>query len=167
MTWIWTALTSPKAGLFPAGVESLGALGYNQSNGAYWHKTFPYKSSLAGVSGVELCDGYEKASGKQWTQQLGATLSLFDAGFAALTNSGAPQDKAAVAKAISTLDTTTIAGKVDFTHGPVPNVATGPIIGTQWVKAAAGSKFKLDFVVTEHADDPNVPIGAKLHAYNA
>jgi branched-chain amino acid transport system substrate-binding protein len=156
-----------KAGLFPDGVVALGALGYNQANGAYWHKTFPYKSSLAGVSGVELADGYEKSAGKQWTQQLGASLSLLDAGFDALKKSGDAKSKDAVVKAIATLDTTTIAGKVDFTHGPVPNVANGPIIGTQWVKAPAGSKFKLDFLVTEHVNDPNVPIGVKLRPYNS
>ena len=72
-----------------------------------------------------------------------------------------------MAKAISTLKTTTIAGKVDFTSGPVPNVSPGPIIGTQWVKAPAGSKFKLDYVVTENATDPNVPVSAKLLPYNS
>ncbi len=46
----------------------------------------------------------------------------------------------------------------------MPNVASGPIIGTQWVKAPAGSKFKLDYVVTEHATDPNVPITAQAAA---
>ena len=155
-----------KTGLFPDGVEALGGLGYNLSTAAYWHKAFPYKSSLTGVSGGEFADGYEKASGKQWTQQLGASLAVFDAGFAALKASGDATNKAAVAKAIAGLNTTTIAGKVDFTSGPVPNVATGPIIGSQWVKAAAGSKFKLDFVITDHVTDPNVPIGAKLLPYN-
>jgi branched-chain amino acid transport system substrate-binding protein len=155
-----------KTGLFPDGVEALGALGYNLSTAAYWHKAFPYKSSLTGVSGDELADGYEKTSGKQWTQQLGASLAVFDAGFAALKASGDATNKGAVAKAIAGLNTTTIAGKVDFTSGPVPNVATGPIIGSQWVKAAAGSKFKLDLVITEHVTDPNVPIGAKLLPYN-
>ena len=111
-------------------------------------------------------EGYEKSAGKQWTQQLGASLSVFDAGFAALKAAGDPTDKAAVAKAIASLNTTTIAGKVDFTSGPVPNVASGPIIGTQWVKAPAGSKFKLDYVVTDHVTDPSVPIGAKLIPYN-
>jgi branched-chain amino acid transport system substrate-binding protein len=156
-----------KTGLFPDGVEALGNLGFNISSAAYWHKAFPYKSSLTGVSGAELADGYEKAAGKQWTQQLGASLSVFDAGFAALKGAGDPTNKEAVAKAIATLDTTTIAGKVDFTSGPVPNVATGPIIGTQWVKAATGSKFKLDYVVTDHVTDPNVPIAAKLLPYNS
>jgi len=76
------------------------------------------------------------------------------------------KSKEAVAKAMSTLKTTTIAGKVDFTSGPVANVSPGPIIGTQWVKAPTGSKFALDYVVTEHATDPNVPVAAKLIAYN-
>ncbi|MGO7888806.1 hypothetical protein ACC740_38535, partial [Rhizobium ruizarguesonis] len=44
--------------------------GLNIGSAAYWHKAFPYKSTLTGVSGNELADGYETASGKQWTQQL-------------------------------------------------------------------------------------------------
>ena len=155
-----------KTGLFPDGIVSLGDLGYNLASASYWHKTFPYKSPLTGVSGQDLADGYEKASGKQWTQQLGASMSLLDAGFEALKASGDPTNKEAVAKALSTLKTTTMIGKVDFTSGPVPNVSAGPIIGAQWVKAPKGSKFKLDYVVVENATDPNVPVGAKLVAYN-
>ncbi|TBZ62074.1 ABC transporter substrate-binding protein [Rhizobium leguminosarum] len=155
-----------KTGLFPSDIEALGDLGLNIGSAAYWHKAFPYKSTLTGVSGTELADGYETASGKQWTQQLGASLALLDAGFDALKASTDVKSKEAVAEAISTLKTTTIAGKVDFTSGPVANVSPGPIIGTQWVKAAEGSKFALDYVVTENATDPNVPVGAKLTAYN-
>ncbi len=155
-----------KTGLFPSDIEALGDLGLNIGSAAYWHKAFPYKSTLTGVSGTELADGYETASGKQWTQQLGASLALLDAGFDALKASANVKSKEAVAKALSTLKTTTIAGKVDFTSGPVANVSPGPIIGTQWVKAPEGSKFALDYVVTENATDPNVPVGAKLTAYN-
>lgn len=86
--------------------------------------------------------------------------------FDALKASTDVKSKEAVAEAISTLKTTTIVSKVDFTSGPVANVSPGPIIGTQWVKAAEGSKFALDYVVTENATDPNVPVGAKLTAYN-
>ena len=143
-----------KTGLFPSEVTALGNLGYNLAGAAYWHKAFPYKSSLTGVSSKELADGYEKASGKMWTQQLGATLALFDAGAAALTASGDPSNKPALAKAMSTLKTVTIDGAIDFTSGPVPNVSPGPIIGRQWVKAPAGSKFPLEFPVTENATDP-------------
>ena len=156
-----------KTGLFPDGVEALGSLGYNLSSACYWHKAFPYKSSLTGVTGAEIADGYEKSSGKQWTQQLGATMALFDAGVAALKGAADPKDKAGVAKALGALNTVTMAGKVDFTSGPVPNVSPGPIIGAQWVKAKAGSKFKLDLVITDHVTDPNVPIEAKRVASNA
>jgi branched-chain amino acid transport system substrate-binding protein len=155
-----------KTGLFPSDIESLGDLGVRISSAAYWHKAFPYKSPLTGVSGTELADGYEASSGKQWTQQLGASMSLLDAGFEALKAAADPKSKESVAKAISTLNTETMIGKVNFTAGPVANVSPGPIIGTQWVKAAEGSKFPLDYVVTENATDPNVPVGAKLLPYN-
>ncbi|MER9296335.1 ABC transporter substrate-binding protein [Mesorhizobium sp. M0621] len=155
-----------KTGLFPSDIEALGDLGMKISSAAYWHKAFPYKSPLTGVSGIELADGYEAASGKQWTQQLGASMSLLDAGFEALKASTDAKDKAAVAKALSTLKTETMVGKVDFTSGPVANVSPGPIIGTQWVAAKEGAKFPLDYVVTENATDPNVPVEAKLLPYN-
>lgn len=155
-----------KTGLFPSDIEALGDLGKNIASAAYWHKAFPYKSALTGVSGTELAEGYEAASGKQWTQQLGASMSLLDAGFEALKAATDAKDKAAVAAAISTLNTTTMIGKVDFTSGPVVNVSPGPIIGTQWVPSTGG-KFKFDYVVTENATDPNVPVEAKLLPYNA
>ena len=154
-----------KTGLFPSGVEALGALGVKLSTASYWHKAFPYKSSLTGLSGAELADSYEAASGKQWTQQLGASMALLDAGVEALKAAANPKDKAAVAGALAKLNITTIAGKVDFTSGPVPNVAHGPIIGSQWVKSADG-KHPLDLVITENTTDPNVPVSAKLLAYN-
>ena len=155
-----------KFGLFPSDMEALGSLGKNMCSAGYWHKSFPYKSSLTGLSGAELTDGYEAASGKQWTQQLGATLALLDAATATLKASADPKSKAEVAKALSTLKTTTIAGAVDFTSGPVPNVAHGPIIGMQWVKSADG-KPTYDLVVTENSTDANVPVAAKLLPYNA
>ena len=155
-----------KSGLFPSDLEAFGNLGVNISTAVYWHKSFPYKSSLTGVSGVELCDGYEAASGKPWTVQLGASLAVMDAGFAALAASGNPKDKAAVAKALSTLKTTTINGVVDFTTGPVPNISPGPIIGSQWVKTPAGSKHPFELVITENATDKNVPVTAKLLPLN-
>jgi branched-chain amino acid transport system substrate-binding protein len=117
------------------------------------------------VTGVELADGYEKAANKQWTQQLGASMSLLDAGFETLKASSDPKNKASVLKALSTLKTTTMVGKVDFTSGPEANVSTTPIINAQWIKAAPGSRFKLDYVIVENACDRNVPVAAKLRPY--
>ena len=156
-----------KTGLFPGDIEAVGDLGDKLATAAYWHWTFPYKSSLTGLSGEELASGYEAAAGKQRQQQLGASMALLDGGFAALAASGTPNDKAALAKALSTLNTTTMVGKVDFTSGPVPNVSEAPIIGGQWVKSAPGGKYPFDLVICDNAPDPNVPIGAKLLPYNA
>jgi branched-chain amino acid transport system substrate-binding protein len=155
-----------KTGLFPSQVEALGSLGPGLASACYWHKDYPYKSPLTGLSSSEIADGYEKASGKQWTQQLGATMSLFDAGVAALQASGDPLDKSAVGKALSTLKTPTAVGPIDFTKGPVPNCFNTDIIGDQWVKSKPGSKFKLDLVITENANDKNVPVQAELKPYN-
>ena len=41
-----------------------------------------------------------------------------------------------------------------------------PIVGNQWRKAPKGSKFNLELVVCEHADDPQVPIASKLIPYS-
>jgi branched-chain amino acid transport system substrate-binding protein len=156
-----------KTGLFPSNLEAIGtSLGDKIASACYWHRTFPYKSSVTGISSPALADGYEHATGKQWTQQLGATMSLFDAGFQALKNSGAPKDKAAVAKALASLKTTTMVGKVDFTSGPFPNVSPASIIGTQWLATKAGSKYPFELVITENANDPKVPVGAKLLPYS-
>lgn len=154
-----------KTGLFPSTVEALGPLGFNLSSGCYWHKSFPYKSSLTGVTGAQLCDGYEASAKKQWNQQLGASLSLIDLGVEALKASQNPKDKAAVAKAMSTLKATTMVGTIDFTKGPVPNVATSVLIGTQWVKAPAGAKYKYEYVITENSGDKNIPVTHKLIPY--
>lgn len=156
-----------KTGLFPGDIEAVGDLGDKLATAAYWHWTFPYKSSLTGVSGEDLASGYETTAGKQRQQQLGASMALLDGGFAALAASATPNDKATVAKALSTLNTTTMVGKVDFTSGPVPNVSEAPIIGAQWVKSKAGSKYPFDLVIVDNAPDPNVPIAAKLLPYNS
>lgn len=155
-----------KTGIFPSQLKPLGPLGYNIAAGAYWHKVFPYKSALTGVSGIELADGFEAATGNQWEQQLGASMSLLDAGLDALRASLNPKNKEAVRKALATLNTMTMMGKVDFNTGPFANVSVTPVIGAQWVKAPAGSKFDLDYVTVEHAADPNVPIQAKLQPFH-
>ena len=154
-----------KFGLFPSDIAALGELGYKVASGAYWSPAFPYVSPVVGLGGQALADAYEKASGKQWTQQLGASLALVDAGFAALKSSGAPKDKAKVAAAMKVLDTVTTVGRINFPKGPVPNVATAPIIGSQWVRSKPGSRYKLAFPTVEHACDPKVAIQAKLLPY--
>jgi branched-chain amino acid transport system substrate-binding protein len=158
-----------KTGLFPSQVSVLGKLGPNLASGAYWSPTFPYKSSLTGINSKQLSQQYTAKTGRQWNQQLGASLALFDVANAVLKKSGNPKDKTGVANAMKTLHVETLMGNLKWGAGgrknPVVNVVTTPIIGGQW--RAAKGKFPLDFILCEHADDPNVPVASKLIPYNA
>lgn len=153
-----------KAGLFAAELEALGDLGHGLHSGAYWHRAFPFVSPAVGLSCREIADGYEAAVGKQWNQQVGANASLLDAAMAALSASGNPKDKQAVADAIAGLKTDTAVGTVDFTTGPVPNCATTGVVGTQWVKAKEGP-WQFDLNIVSNADHPAVPTTAEMTAY--
>ncbi len=154
-----------KTGLFPSQVESLGPIGVNLASAAYWTPTYPYTSSLTNISSKDLAAGYQTAVNKQWNQQLGPSLALFDVAAAALKAAADPKDKAAVAKAIGTLDVQTPVGHLQWGKGPNANVVATPIIGGQWVAAVSGSKYPLDFVLCENSSDPNVPIAAQLKPY--
>ena len=156
-----------KTGLFPSQVEALGSIGHNLAGGAYWTPTFPYKSSLTGLSSQELGDGYTTATGKQWNQQIGASMALFDAGNAALqgghrTPRTRPRSPTPSARCRSRLRSATS----QWGKGPFGNVVATPILGGQWIKATSG-KFKLAFVICENSSDKNVPVAAKLQPYPA
>jgi len=159
-----------KTGLFASQVDAVGSLGYNLASGEYWGPTWPYKSSLTGISSAALGSGYTRKSGRYPNQQLGASLALFDVAAAALKASGNPKDKAAVASAMKKLAVQTPLGTLHWGAGgaknPVGNVLSTPIIGIQWRKAAKGSKFNLTSVVCDHADDPQVPVASKLISYS-
>ena len=160
-----------KTGLFPSQVTSLGSIGNGLASGVYWAPTWPYKSSLTGVSSKQLGDGYESKTGKQWNQQLGASLSLFDVAAAVLNASGDPKNKTKVANAMKTLSVETPVGKLDWSKpaslagASVPNVVTTPIIGGQWKSGV--SKWPIDFVICENSADTNVPIASTLQPYSA
>src|SRR5690242_10183649 len=134
-----------KTGLFPSQVDSLGSIGVNLAGGTYWAPTWPYRSSLTGISSRALGAGYEQASGKQWNQQLGPSLALFDVAAAALKASGNPKDKGRVANAMKRLAVDTPIGHLAWGVTPLPpNVVAAPIVGGQW-RAVKGSKYPLDF----------------------
>jgi branched-chain amino acid transport system substrate-binding protein len=147
--------------IFASTADASGTLAHNLSSECYWHRDFPYSSSLTGIGSRELADGFERTTGKQWNQQLGITMSLFDVAVHAIENAGNPKSNELVQDSMNRLKTTTMVGKVDFT-GSFRNVSPTSVIGTQWVTSPAGSKYPLDLVITEHANDPAVPIGATL-----
>jgi branched-chain amino acid transport system substrate-binding protein len=158
-----------KTGLFPSQVSSLGSIGNGLASGVYWAPTWPYKSSLTGISSKDLASGYETSSGKQWNQQLGPSLALFDVAQAVLKASGNPKDKAKVADAMKTLAVDTPIGHLDWSKpatlagAAVPNVVAAPIIGGQWKQNI--SKWPVDFVICENSSDSNVPVASTLQPY--
>jgi branched-chain amino acid transport system substrate-binding protein len=151
-----------KAGLFAAEMEALGQLGHGVHSGAYWHRSFPFRSPATGMSCVQLADNYEKASGKSWNVQIGATASLFDAAVAAVRASSNPADRGALAASLAKLKAPTAVGDIDFTTGPVPNCATTGLVGVQWMRGANG-KFSVNIV--SNADHPQVQLTGAMTAY--
>jgi branched-chain amino acid transport system substrate-binding protein len=155
-----------KTGLFPSQVTQLGALGNNLASAVYWHPTWPYSSSLTHINSEQLAAGYKAHGGKQWNQQAGPSLGLFDVAAALLKASGNPKDKNAVIGALQKVKVQTPVGVLDWTMSRpgVPwNVVPTPIPGGQWVQTH--DKYKIDFVICEHSDDPKIPIGGHLKPY--
>jgi branched-chain amino acid transport system substrate-binding protein len=155
-----------KTGLFPSQVTQLGALGNNLASAVYWHPTWPYSSSLTHITSKQLANGYKTHSGKQWNQQAGPSLALFDVAAALLKASGNPKDKSAVIDALKKVKTETPVGVLDWTKSRpgVPwNVVPTPIPGGQWVQTH--DKYQIDFMICEHSDDPKIPIGGHLKTY--
>jgi branched-chain amino acid transport system substrate-binding protein len=154
-----------KAGLFSAEMEALGPLARGLHAGAYWHPAFPFASAATGLGSRQLAERWEQTRGKGWTQQIGATASLFDAALAALRACPDPKDKTALARSLATLKTETAVGLVDFTTGPVPNCASTGLVGVQWMPAQPGSKNRFEPLIVSNADNPRVPVGAAMTPY--
>ncbi len=155
-----------KTGLFQSQVSALGSLGNGLASAFYWHRTWPYRSSLTGVTSKQLADGYAAKSKKPWNQQAGPSLALFDVAAAALTKSGNPKDKNRVAAAVQKVKVETPLGVLDWTKkrpGVPANVVPTPIPGGQWRK----TNGKFEFIICEHSGDPKIPVGGKLKQYGA
>ncbi|MBO9577734.1 MAG: ABC transporter substrate-binding protein [Microbacteriaceae bacterium] len=151
-----TTATIAKAILFPSAVEALPeGLGQNLSTEVWWHPTAPFASSLTGESAQELADAFEDATGAQWTQPLGFAEALFEVAAAVLEQSPSLSSDD-LAATVAGLQLDTVVGPVDWTSGPVPNVAKTPLVGGQWRSNDAGG---YDLVVVANQNAPEIPTG--------
>ncbi|GAA2818350.1 ABC transporter substrate-binding protein [Saccharopolyspora taberi] len=125
----------------------------------YWTPRHPYRSSFDGMRADELADAYEQRTGQQWLQPLGLAHALFEVAAHALSTAGDPTDRESVAAAIGSARLETMAGPLDWTRGPVPNVATVPLVGGQW---KPGGRHLRDLAVVSNRRHPEIPVEAEL-----
>ena len=154
--------TIGKALLFPSSIEALGDIGQNLGSEVWWTPTYPFSSSLTGLSAAELAQAYTDATGKQWTQPIGFSESLFEVMAAAVIAAGGP-DKQKIVDALKTLKVSSVVGNLDWTAGPVPNVAKTPLTGGQWRKSDGGA-FPYDLVIVSNSLASNIPTGGTVEA---
>lgn len=150
--------TIGKALLFPSTIDALGDLGQNLGTEVWWSPAHPYTSSLTGQTAKQLADAYTGQTGKPWTQPIGFVHALFEVAVAVLAQAG---EKDGMAQALSRLKLDTVVGPLDFTSGPVPNVAKTPLVGGQWRRTAEG---RYELVVVSNKQHPGIPVGGKVEA---
>jgi branched-chain amino acid transport system substrate-binding protein len=117
-----------KATEFPAAVEPLGERARGLSVEVWWSPTHPYKSGLTGQTSQQLADGYEAASGKQWSMPLGFRHSLFEVALDALKRTKDINQPASIRDALASTDYASIVGPINFKKGPFPNTCGTPLV---------------------------------------
>ncbi len=151
--------TVAKALLFPAVAASMGARGHGLTTEVWWSPYHPFRSSLGGMSATQYASGYEQSSGRNWTQPMGFRHALFEVAASVLARAGSIDDPRSIRAAIASTSMDTLVGRVDFARGPVPNIATTPLVGGQW-QAQAGGGIVLQVVDDTRA--PAIPVTAPL-----
>jgi branched-chain amino acid transport system substrate-binding protein len=157
-----TIATIGKALLFPSSIEALGDIGNNLGTEVWWTPSHPYESSVTGQSSQELAEAYESETGKQWTQPLGFAHALFEVAAAALEQAGGT-DAQDLADVLAELQVSTVVGDLDWTSGPVPNVAKTPLVGGQW-RASTDGDHPFDLIVVSNSEAPDIPTGGEVEA---
>lgn len=104
----------------------------------YWSPGHPYRSSLDGTTRAELARAYQETTGASWLQPLGLAHALLETALHALATAADPADRASVADAVARTRLDTIAGTLDWTGGPKPNIALLPLVGGQWHPSPTG-----------------------------
>ena len=151
-------VTVAKALLFPQTVGALGDRGPGLTTELWWSPYSPFKSSLTGESAAQLCAAWEKTTKSPWTPPLGFKHSLFEVALDVFSRAKGLSPEQ-IRDAIKQTKMQTIVGLVDFTVGPVPNIAETPLVGGQWVK---GGAFGLDEKVIFDKTAPEIKANAEL-----
>jgi len=149
-----------KASEFPQAMAALGGRADGLSVEVWWSPDHPFSSGFTGQSSAELAAEYEKATGNPWTMPLGFKHSLFEVAVDALKRTEDPTDPDSITAAIAATAYDSCVGHIDFSKGPVPNIAKTPLVGGQWIME--GGKPVLRIV--ENADHPDIPTTGSMKA---
>lgn len=149
--------TIAKALLTPSNLNALGDLGNNLATEVWWSPQHPYSSSLTGQTAQQLADAYTAKTGRQWTQFVGFVHALFEVAATTLSRSDGTKD--GFIKTLARLKTDTVVGPLDWTSGPVPNIAKTPLVGGQWRRNVDKS---YSLVVVSNKQNPEIPLGGKV-----
>jgi len=142
--------TIAKACLFPTDVEALGGnLPQDLLTEVWWSPFHPYKSSLTGMSAKDLCDMWEKETGKQWTPPIGFKYAGFEIAADALRRVQT-LDKDKMRMAIGDTNMDTIVGPIKYND---KNYSETPLVGGQWVK---GKKWPWELEIVYNEKNPQI-----------
>lgn len=135
--------TVGEAVLFPQSVVAMADIADGLTTELWWHKDFPFKSSLTGQSAADLRADYEAATGQQWTPSLGMCHIVFEEVVDCLKRAKDPLGKEDFMAAVKTMKFDSLAGPIDFSlpvdsasNHPAENVYMSPLAGAQWLKSA-------------------------------
>ncbi|KAB2759867.1 ABC transporter substrate-binding protein [Brucella anthropi] len=152
------AVIAGKSSEYPASVQPLGEKAVGVSVPIWWTPTFPYVSSLDGMSAHDTARAYEATTGRQWTAGIGSRHAMLEVIIDTLKRAQDIEDHESVRDALAATKLDTICGKIDFSTGPVPNSAKLGLVSVQWVKAPADYKFPYDMAIVENSFHPSVPV---------
>ncbi|GAA2213793.1 hypothetical protein GCM10009850_092560 [Nonomuraea monospora] len=147
--WLAYPCTDQDSALSQAAVATL----------VYWSPRHPFRSGLTGATPAQLADAYEQRTGNRWLQPLGLAHALLEVAAHALATADDPADGRSVAAAIGRTRLDTIAGTLDWSAGPTPNVALVPLVGGQW---QPGRRHRSELTIVTNTGLPEVQVEADL-----
>jgi branched-chain amino acid transport system substrate-binding protein len=114
-----------KAILFPDSVDALGSIANGLLKELWWHRIFPFKSSLTGETCAQLADDFEAKTSLQQTAPL-LHYVVGEMAIYAIKNATDPKSKDALLAAIEKMKVDTIVGSIDFTAPLISPIGPGP-----------------------------------------
>ncbi len=160
--------TVGKGLLYPQDVAAVGPAAHNLSCEVWWAPSFPFSSSLNGMSAADYAASFTDATGRPWTQVLGFVHALLEVAADTVKRAGDPTDPDSLTEAVAATNLDTIVGNVAWPGASAPpfaapNVTRTPVAGGQW---RVGDDGSLDLVIVENSDHPMIPKAGDIEPLN-